>query len=173
MRWLRIDRPIVTASLIIFPAGHARELQLLGVGGFLAGVATFIYGIRLRATRPSAQNAARLSDHRPLVERMAQVSVAPAREMVRLPSEAGPTRSADMTQQQKIAAALTRAGMSQSLGWETSEPGIAVENLESVEGDTPSQTPIADVSSSYTSTLLLWCGSAMAMAGIVLLVFAR
>jgi hypothetical protein len=44
------------------------------------------------------------------------------KEIIRLPSQPAPSQSAHMSQQEKIAAALEKAGMSHPRGWPATEP---------------------------------------------------
>jgi len=54
----------------------------------------------------------------------------PIRGIIRLTPAPVPMKSAEMTQQQKIAAALARAGTSHSTAWVHESTGVAVEAAE-------------------------------------------
>ena len=97
-------------------------------------------------------------------------------EIIRLSPDPLRMNSAEMTQQQKIAAALARAGSSHSTAWAHESTGVAVEapepdpfEQEALPVRNPAQlTP----TSRYvdTSHLLIWSGLALAVLSCYLLV---
>ena len=160
-------------SFLILVA-HARELRLVTIGAFFAGLATFTRGLRLRRNgQPSHSTGSTLATLTRLSAAGASTS---AQEMIRLSAEASSTRSADMTQQQKIAAALARAGISNSAWMHGSSEGT-VQTLEKPEKSDHPATPTlpGEVTehlpklSNRRGTLLVWCGLALAVISVVLL----
>ena len=104
--------------------------------------------------------------------------VAPHRfhEIIRLSADPVPVNSAEMTQQQKIAAALARAGTSHSTTWGHESTGVAVEASEPDPFEQEA-LPVRNsaqlaptLGSIGTSHLLIWSGLALAVLSCYLLV---
>jgi hypothetical protein len=68
-----------------------------------------------------------------------------SREVVRLTSEPGPANTSEMTQQQKIAAALIRAGISRPAAWTAGLPSDSESPIQVLSE--PAATPLSDGSS--------------------------
>ena len=85
--------------------------------------------------------------------------------------------SVEMSQQQKIAAALARAGTSHSTAWLSGSTGVAVAATEpDVEQETTRVPELQSAQfaptakSSNTNQLLIWCGLALTVLSSYLLV---
>lgn len=157
-------------SLFILQLGHARELRFLAIGGFCLGIAMLTSGLRARRNQISASIG-----NSPIApsstQQLATDSAPPRHEVIRLSSDIGPTRSADMTQQEKIAAALTRAGVSLSDPWKGTS-AVAVETPDEAESASPATTAGTASPASHQAKVLLWCGIVISVASLWLFVIA-
>lgn len=99
-------------------------------------------------------------------------------ELIQLSNDSGPTKSSDMTQQQKIAAALTRAGIPNSVAW--SRP--ASPRAASAVMDAPPEPPTAahripnGVASQHSTLLrriVLLTGSILFLLSLILFLAIR
>jgi hypothetical protein len=163
----------VIISFLILVA-YVRELRLLTIGGFIAGLVSFTRGLRLRRKEQGSQSAG--STPGTLTTLSAAEASNSAQELIRLSTETVPTKSADMTQQQKIAAALARAGISNS-AWMRQSSELAVQTLEKPEESDSAAPPAlsGEVTdhfpkpSNRRGNLLVWCGLVLAVVSLVLL----
>ena len=171
---------VITSCLIYRLSQPNFALLFLCVVGFCLGVAIFLRGLRLRRIRvvPPASLAsisweAKVHMFPPPAKR-----VVPHRfhEIIRLSPDPMPMNSAEMTQQQKIAAALARAGSSNSTAWANESSGVAVEApepdpLEQRTAPVRNSAQLTPTPKSVgTSHLLMWYGLALAVLSFYLLV---
>lgn len=105
---------------------HSPESILLIVCGigFGTGVYLFLHGFRLRRrlsfATPALKIPGNFSDGSSLAEQaIARASHTSPAQVIHLSTDASPTKAADMTQQQKIAAALMKAGVTNPATWVT------------------------------------------------------
>jgi len=130
--------------------------------GFRSGIAIFLYGlILLRRSQyivPRTKLPAAASD--PLDAEC----LVPAQHIVHLTTVAAPTRSSEMTQQQKIAAALTRAGIANPAAWSSSAPSSQATAERSLN-------PAQPMPSSHL--LVLCAGSFLALASLLMFLLIR
>lgn len=122
------------ASAIVH-AFHPTTLQVLCAVGFLHGISLFIYTIRQRRLRPTLAD----TDKQPNVNRDSIATPSPrpsSVHVIRLSPITDAVNVSTMTQQQKIAAALIKAGPSNSSSWYDSE-------LHDSESKSPVQVAIA------------------------------
>lgn len=139
--------------------------QVLGAITLCAGISILFVGLRQRRNSSRAANSTRPESTPPVPNRANT-----AAQVFRLSSEASPVKSAQMTQQQKIAAALARAGRSNSDMWtpSSSVATAATDTADSVPTASPSvevfETEATD--SSLKSNLLILIGVALAIAGL-------
>jgi len=171
---------VITSCLIFRLSPPNFALQFLCVVGFCLGIAIFLRGLRSRRTRVLASGTTTSISSRTKhsAPQRSEEVVAPLREIIHLSSDYAPMKSAEMTQQQKIAAALARAGTSHSTARVHESTGVAVETGEPDPFEhkptpilrlVPGQlTPRAK--SSDISHLLIWCGLALAVLSCYLLV---
>jgi hypothetical protein len=160
----------VTFPLFIVQLEHARELRVLAAVAFCFGILVVIFGLlaRRRQAKPSNRNPALVT--RTVPPRLFTDSATPG--VVRLSSSSGPARSTEMSQQERIAAALTRAGVSISAPW-TQNSAIGVDTSDELANRPISPTPLPASPTFYNANLLLWCGVAISIASVCLLIFAR
>lgn len=169
---------------LIFRLPHPNlALRLLCVIGLCFGGASFLRGLRLRRIRAHAPDSSQpiWEAKSRFLDRTEKTAPDPIQEIIHLSSDPVPMKSAEMTQQQKIAAALARAGTSHSSAWIRESSGVAVEATE--PDPTENQTtPVLEVHSTPltptpkfadSSHLLIWSGLALAVLCCYLLVTFR
>ena len=123
---------MITRCLIFRLSQPNLALQFLCAVGFCLGIAIFLRGLRLRRNRVRHQLHRKASASPVLIsprasgyafpQRTEMVASDPIRGIIRLTPAPVPMKSAEMTQQQEIAAALARAGTSHSTAWVTNLP---------------------------------------------------
>jgi len=163
---------------------HAAALLSLGAFGFCVGVVMFLLG--LRPNRVSLRTAA-LPESKPAIpnpDPLEPPLSASNIRVIRLSPDPGQLRSADMTQQQKIAAALHKAGISNSPSWSNAEDSGSANASSTVQVMTAPSQPAIENSSEVirkaapqkTNTgspalkrFLLWAGAALALMSLLLL----
>ena len=168
---------VISPCLVLRLSQPDLALQFLSVVGSCLGVAIFLRGLRLRRAWIQASSKANADSS----QRTENVAAHPTQETIRLTTDLLPVKSAEMTQQQKIAAALARAGTSHSTGRGHESTGVAVEATEPdpLEQETTADEEVHSVQlkptpiSAYTSHLLIWCGLALAVLSCCLLVTIR
>jgi hypothetical protein len=121
---------MIPAATVI---SHPSALQVLCAIGIATGLVMFLYGLRPSHKRSST---APLNPRPAPVNRVSRVQPGEPRpvksvQVIRLTPEVRNPKISDMTQQQKIAAALSRAGIS-SVPWKTSEadPAAGHSNIQ-------------------------------------------
>jgi len=148
--------------------------------GSCAGFAVILLGLlsdhKVRHSSPESHShcAGPCSTH----ESSPAESRAP-REVVHLSADSGPTKSSDMSQQQKISAALMRAGIANSAGWSTpprSRAATAVMDpppaTPAAEDRTPDRIPIS-ARSTRPRNLILLSGSVLLLVSLILFFAVR
>jgi hypothetical protein len=100
---------------------------------------TFSISLNLNASMPESDLAHDAFTHQPAIR-----SGAARPELIRLTAETGPLKTADMTQQQKIAAALLKAGISNPAAWSVAEKSAA--RLSAAGLSTPQVQVVDDLS---------------------------
>lgn len=172
---------MITLFLIFFFSQPDLALQFLCVTGLCLGVAIFLHGLRLRRTGAllpappelisSRSNAHSFPQH---TERLAPDRI---QQIIRLSPDSVPAKSAEMTQQQKIAAALARAGTSHSTSWLHESTAVATEPDPSEQETIPVQelprVPSPTPKLAGSSHLLIWSGLALVVLSCYLLVTIR
>ena len=106
---------------------HPAAQRVLCVIGFFSGMVLLAYGLRLRLSLlnlpGSSGSKATNLNHGSLVRPDSPRAIDNV-QVIRLSSELGPLKSVEMTQQQKIAAALKKAGASPA-SWDKTEASEA------------------------------------------------
>jgi len=159
---------VLTPSIL-----HLAGLRLLCAIGGCAGFMVVLLGLRLeRNRRCSSQGSRPESTEANSAPQSATAQSLAQPEVIHLSKATGPARSSEMTQQQKIAAALSRAGMANS-GWSQPEIQTATALLESPpESVTKSDhNPDAEALPSHAGfdrKLILLAGATLALLSIVL-----
>ena len=157
-------------------------VRLLCIIGSCAGLIVVLFGLRLnRKARSSSQEPhSQLSDARPQ-ETLAQPPVA-TQQIIRLTTNPGATRSSEMNQQQKIAAALDRAGIATSTSWTnpasfcqptTDQETPAGPSTTTRPAIAPDQAPIRTHCSSLIRKMFLLGGSMLALISLIVFLTIR
>jgi hypothetical protein len=166
----------MTFSVLAPSTLHLAGFRLLGTIGSGTGLAVILLALRL-------DRKVRRSSPEPLPE-CAEINAAessaagfvPSPEIIRLSTASVPTCSSEMTQQQKIAAALSRAGLANP-GWSQPEGRAASTAFDTrsvstrKSADTGKAVPSSH--SGSKSKLILLGGAILAALGLVLLVTLR
>src|SRR5215469_4793 len=161
----------MTFSVLAPSSLHFAGLRLLcAIGGF-AGFALILLRLRRPRSGPTSSQESRLEPAKENFVRESATSQSPARpEVIHLSTDRGSARSSEMTQQQRIAAALSRAGMTNS-GW--SQPEI---RTTSALLDPPSECATqsdhpqdAQPPASFNRTVTLLAGTILTLLSLVLL----
>ena len=170
---------VINSCLIYRLSQPNFALLFLCVVGFCLGVAIFLRGLRLRRIRvePPASLASISWEANVHMFPPPAGRVAPHRfhEIIRLSPDPVPMNSAEMTQQQKIAAALARAASSNSTAWAHESSGVAVEApepdpLEQKNAPVRNSAQLTLTPKSVGTNLPMWCGLALAVLSCYLLV---
>jgi hypothetical protein len=150
---------------------HLTGLRVLCAIGSFAGFAVILLGLWLdRNARGSSKESCQESNEANPAQESASAESSLRQQVIRLSIDPDPTRSSDMTQQQKIAAALTRAGLG-TAGW--SQPEHSGSTV--VEAPSDSATKIDDAEeavppahSSSKRKLILLVGATLAALSLIL-----
>jgi hypothetical protein len=158
---------------------HVAALRLLCTIGGCAGFTVILLGLRLdRKARDSSQECRPESIEANRAQEPAGAESRAPQEVVRLSTDQGPARSSEMSQQEKIAAALTRAGLGNA-GWSPPEmrTASAVLNAPLSESATkPGHIPNAEPlpsQSGFNRNLVLLIGAMLALLSLILLLTLR
>jgi hypothetical protein len=162
----------MTFSILALSTLHLAGLRLLcGIGG-CAGFTIAWLGLRLerKAQRSSQEFRSESNESNSAQEYATAQSCAPP-HVIHLSTAPTPARSSEMTQQQRIAAALNRAGMTNS-GWSQPEIRTATSLLESPpEAVTkPEHNPDAEPlrsASSFKAKLISLAGATLALLSLI------
>jgi hypothetical protein len=122
---------VILSTLLLHLPDSIWLIVCCGIG-FCAGIYLFFRGFRLRRrlilATPSSKAHGNFPDDSVLAEEgIAPVSHPSPAQIIRLSTEASPTKAADMTQQQRIAAALMKAGVTTPAAWATGAADQAVQ----------------------------------------------
>jgi hypothetical protein len=122
---------VILSTLLLHLPDSIWLIVCCGIG-FCAGIYLFFRGFRLRRrlilATPSSKAHGNFPDDSVLAEEgIAPVSHPSPAQIIRLSTEASPTKAADMTQQQRIAAALMKAGVTTPAAWAT---GVADQTVQ-------------------------------------------
>lgn len=159
---------------------HIAGLRLLCTIGSCAGFAIVLIALRLeRKPRISSQESTSQSATPDSTREPSPADSAAEQQIIQLSTDPDPAQSSDMSQQQKIAAALGRAGMANSAGWSHLTPSrtptaVVDPPTESPTTSlhTPDQIPTQE-HSTLTRKLLVLGGLALALLSLILFVTLR
>ena len=164
--------------MIVFGPSFFRMAGLRLLGRF-AGFGVILLGLKLDSKASSQESALPSTDPSSPKEPRAAES-ASTQQVILLSTDRGPARSSEMSQQQqKIAAALNRAGIPNTAGWSDPTPSHAdvagvdpVSQSLSISDGAPNRNPLQS-HSNLTRTLILWAGLMLALLGLILLLARR
>ena len=173
----------MTSSAIALGVLSPPGLHLLCTIGSGAGLLIVLFGLWLnrKATHSSQECDSQPADAPAIHQAPTAQSPAAAQQIIHLTSTPGPIRSSDMSQQQKIAAALGRAGISNSASWLRPEslPPIPMQEtapgpLPATRSDaSPTDNPMQTHASSLIRKLLLLGGSMLALISLIVFLTIR
>jgi hypothetical protein len=168
----------MTFSVLALSTLHLAGLRLLcGIGG-CAGFTIVWLGLRLeRNPLRSCQESRPESDESDSAQEYATAPSCALPEVIHLSTDPGPARSSEMTQQQRIAAALSRGGMTNS-GRPQPEIHTATTLLESPTGsvtksDQNRKAEPLPSPSGFKAKLILLAGTTLALLSLISLFTLR
>jgi hypothetical protein len=167
----------MTSSALALSILNLAGFRLLCTIGSFAGFAMILLGLlfdrKLRHSLEESHSQSAGPD--PIHESSPAESRAP-QEVVLLSEESGPTKSSDMSQQQKIAAALTRAGIANPADSTPSRSRAATALVDpetpTAADRTPRRTPIS-AQSTLPHRLILLSGSVLLLLSLILFLAIR
>jgi hypothetical protein len=162
----------MTSVAVALGALNLAGVRLLCTIGSCAGLIVVLFGLRLnRQPRSSSQEPhSPLSDARPQ-EPLAQPPTT-AQQIIHLTTNSGAVRSSEMSQQQKIAAALDRAGIANSATWSNPAPLSEPPTEQQTPAIAPDQAPVQTHSSTLRKMFLLG-GSMLALISLIVFLTIR
>jgi len=162
----------MTAFAVALAALNLAGVRLLCTIGSCCGLLIVLFGLRLNRKPPSSsqESDSRLSEARPQ-EPLSQPPAA-AQQIIRLTANPGATRSSEMSQQQKIAAALGRAGIATSATWSNQAPLSELITEQQTPAIAPDRAPVQSHSSILRKMFLLG-GSMLALISLILFLTIR
>lgn len=165
----------MTSSALALGILNLAGLRLLFTIGSGAGFALILLGLLLnRTVRHSSQESHLESAGAGSAHESSPTESCAPQPIIQLSADPGPSQSSDMSQQQKIAAALTRAGVANSAGWSTPPPSRAATAVMDPPAGTPTagdRTPDSitrSAHSTWTHKLILLAGSALLLVSLIL-----
>ena len=174
----------MTSSAFALGSLNLPGLRLLCTIGSCAGLVVVLFGLRFsrKASNSSQELHSPPADAPPIHERPPAEVPAAAQQTIRLTTDPGPTRSSEMSQQQKIAAALGRAGISNSASWSSPVHSCQPTTQQEVPASRspltrpvlpPDASPIQTNSSSFIRKLFLLGGSMLALISLIVFLTIR
>ena len=142
--------------------------------GSCAGLIVVLFGLRLnrKALNASQEPPSAPTEASPISQEPPAQSPAAAQQIIRLTTNSGTIRSSEMSQQQKIAAALDRAGIATSATWsnqaQLSEPTTEQQTPAIAPDQAPTQTH-----SSILRKMFLLGGSMLALISLIVFLTIR
>ena len=164
----------MTSFAVALGALNLAGVRLLCTIGSCAGLIVVLFGLQLnRKARSSSQEPpSAAAEARPMSQEPLAQPPAAVQQIIRLTTNPGATRSSEMSQQQKIAAALDRAGIATSAAW--SNPALLSE--PTTEQQTAAIGPDHAPAQTHSSTLrkmFLLGGSMLALISLIVFLTIR
>ena len=165
----------MTSVTVALGALNLAGVRVLCTIGSCAGLVIVLFGLQLnrKARSASQEPPSAPAEARPIPqEALAQPSAA-AQQIIRLTTtNPGAIRSSEMSQQQKIAAALDRAGIATSAAWSNPAPSSEPATEQQTPAIAPDQ-PLAQTHSSILRKMFLLGGSMLALISLVVFLAIR
>ena len=168
----------MTFSVVALSTVHLAGLRLLSAIGGFAGFSVILVGLRRAHKGQGSLQESRLDPTKENFVRESAASQLPALpEVIHLSTDLGPARGSEMTQQQRIAAALSRAGMTNS-GWSQREIHTASAVLDppaecATESDHRQDAQPLPSHTGFNRTVTVLAGTMLALLSLVLLLILR
>ena len=150
------------------------EVRLLCTIGSCAGLIVVLCGLRLnrKARNASLETHSAPAEAPPISPEPLAQSPSSAQQIIRLTSNPGAIRSSEMSQQQKIAAALDRAGITTPASWSNPAPLSEPTTEQHSPAIAPDQAPVQTHSSTLRKMFLLG-GSMLALISLIVFLTIR
>ena len=149
----------MTSVTVALGALNLAGVRVLCTIGSCAGLVIVLFGLQLnRKARSASQEP--------------PSAPAAAQEIIRLTTNSGAIRSSEMSQQQKIAAALDRAGIATSAAWSNPAPSSEPATEQQTPAIAPDQ-PLAQTHSSILRKMFLLGGSMLALISLIVFLAIR
>jgi len=167
----------MTSSALALSISNLAGFRLFCTIGSFAGFAMILLGLLVdRKLRHSLEESHSQSAGRDPIHKSSAAESCVPQEVIHLSEDSGPTKTSDMSQQQKIAAALTRAGIANPAG---STPPRSRAATAVVDPDTPAaadrtprRIPIS-ARSTLPHRLILLGGSVLLLVSLILFLAVR
>jgi hypothetical protein len=164
----------MTSFAVALGALNLAGVRVLCTIGSCAGLIVVLFGLRLnrKALNASQEPPSAPTEASPISQEPPAQSPAAAQQIIRLTTNPGSIKSSEMSQQQKIAAALDRAGIATSATWsnqaQLSEPTTEQQTPAIAPDQAPTQTH-----SSILRKMFLLGGSMLALISLIVFLTIR
>ena len=165
----------MTSVAVALGALNLAGVRVLCTIGSCAGLVIVLFGLRLnrKARRASQEPLSAPAEARPIPQEPLSQPPAAAQQIILLTSaNPGAIRSSEMSQQQKIAAALDRAGIATSATWSNPTPLSEPATEQETPAIAPDQAP-AQTHSSILRKMFLLGGSVLALISLIVFLTIR
>jgi hypothetical protein len=163
----------MTSFAVALGALNLAGVRLLCTIGSCAGLIVVLFGLRLnRKARSSSQEPPSVPVEARPISQEPQAQSPVAQQIIRLTTNPGATRSSEMSQQQKIAAALDRAGLATPASWSNPAPLSEPPTEQQTPAIAPDQAPV-QTHSSILRKLFLLGGSMLALISLIVFLTIR
>jgi nucleoid-associated protein YgaU len=164
----------MTSVAVALGALNLAGVRVLCTIGSCAGLVIVLFGLQLnRKARNSSQGPPSApAEACPMPQEPPAQPLAAAQEIIRLTTNPGAIRSSQMSQQQKIAAALDRAGIATSATWSNPAPSSEPTTEPQTPAIAPDQAPVQTHSSILRKMFLLG-GSMLALISLIVFLTIR
>jgi hypothetical protein len=164
----------MTAFAVALGVLNLAGVRLLCTIGSCAGLIIVLFGLRLnrKALNASQEPPSAPAEARPIPQEPFAQPPAAAQQIIRLTTNPGAIRSSEMSQQEKIAAALDRAGIATSASWSNPAPSSEPTTEQQTPANAPDQAPVQTHSSTLQKMFLLG-GSMLALISLIVFLTIR
>jgi hypothetical protein len=165
----------MTSVAVVLSAHNLAGVRLLCTIGSCCGLVIVLFGLRFnrKARSASQEPPSAPAEAPPIPQAPPAQSPAAAQQIIRLtPTNPGAIRSSEMSQQQKIAAALDRAGIATSASWSNPTPSSKPTTEQQTPAIAPDPAP-AQTHSSILRKMFLLGGSMLALISLIVFLTIR
>ncbi|PYX64878.1 MAG: hypothetical protein DMG78_30175 [Acidobacteria bacterium] len=164
----------MTSVTVALGALNLAGVRVLCTIGSCAGLVIVLFGLQLnrKARSASQEPPSAPAEARPIPQEALAQPCAAAQEIIHLITNPGAIRSSEMSQQQKIAAALDRAGIATSAAWSNPAPSSEPATEQQTPAIAPDQ-PLAQTHSSILRKMFLLGGSMLALISLIVFLAIR
>jgi hypothetical protein len=164
----------MTAFAVALGALNLAGVRLLCTIGSCAGLIVVLFGLRLnrKALNASQEPPSAPAEARPIPQEPLAQPPAAAPQIIRLTTNPGAIKSSEMSQQEKIAAALDRAGIATSASWSNPAPLSEPTTEQQTPAIAPNPAPVKTHSSTLQKMFLLG-GSMLALISLIVFLTIR